>query len=151
MLWPGDLAEFLSSGSMTSCSSFLHLTIFFFFDMVTKNYLCTLRFNPSHIRLCCVPALQADLTWHSHTHRADISHISVRADSWRALCVSCWQLHVWPGTSQEGMFGPWLTWWVERGHFPANSVNVTTSRHWMRCLHCLLCWDLPGGTWFSLS
>lgn len=57
VLWLGDLAEFLSSGSMTSWSSFLHFTILSFFHMVIESYLCTLRFNPSHMRLCNVAAL----------------------------------------------------------------------------------------------
>lgn len=126
---------------MTSWSSFLHFPIppfFFFFDMVTENYLCTPRFNPSHFRLCYVLAMSSDLTLliFTHTQSSHFTHTSVRADGWRALSVTCWQLCVWawplaPCVARQlpggDAFGPWLTRWVERGHFPASSVNVTTS------------------------
>lgn len=136
VLWPGDLAEFPSSASMTSWSSFLHFTIHSFFDMVTENYLCTLRLNPSHIRLCAT-SQPCGLTWlylHSHGHRAAVSHVSVsELQSWWLQSTFCTLLtarwhRVWPGSSHEGTcVAPGSLGKLKVGTFlPSGCVNVTT-------------------------
>lgn len=69
------------------------------------------------------------LTWlylYSHTELAFHTSLcqSCRADGWRALSVTCWQLDgtmCGQAAPRGGCVCPWLSWWVERGHFPASS------------------------------
>lgn len=133
--WLNSLAVVPWPAGAVSCTS----PSLLFLHMVIENYLCTLRFNPSHIRLCNVPALNADVTLFIFTHRAGISHISLsELQSWWLKSPFCdlltarWH-HVWPGSSRGRMCLPLallVSWtWA----LSCQQPNVPTCSHWDAC------------------